>query len=151
VSYVIGKLPEKYFLYANVGFLAFQSIHLLWLATNYLFPSIFGVTPWAIFEDRNVEVILSIVDFIEVPFLMFNVIYFGLRLLRKKTDKMLIVTTAIVLLQFVHIFWLTDEVIMENGSLPKVFAVFSILIDYLEIQTMYVSIKRIGEIGGRKN
>lgn len=147
MSYIIGKLPEKYFLYANVGFLAFQSIHLFWLATNYLLPTIFGTTPWTIFNERSVEVILAIVDYLEIPLLIFNVIYWGGLLFKRKLSKTYMISFVVVMLQFIHIFWLTDEVIMESGSAWGVLAVFSIAIDYLEIQTMYVSIKRIKEIG----
>ncbi len=44
--------------------------------------------------------------------------------------------------QWLHIFWITDEILLEQGILSPFLAWLAILIDYLELPVIFDTMKR---------
>lgn len=144
----IAKLvPTRYVLYVNLGFLLFQMLHLTWLATNFLLPSFFGTPPVSWFDTREASVFLSLADYIEVPVLIYNIVYIAIVYrIHRIITKNHVTTLIIVMLQFIHIYWLTDEVILENAY-PIYLTMIAVIIDYTELLWFRNTIKELKSSG----
>ena len=112
-----------------------QLIHLYWLAAYVLVPTIlFGhvvvshiVIPSWLFVS---------IDYIEIPALISGIFFYISAGRSKKNILML----ALLGSQIIHMFFLTDQVIIntfsEQPQFPVFFAVTAILIDYLELPVL---------------
>ena len=134
----------------NVGLAAFlfalQLFHLYWLTAHVVAHRILGIF---LFEPSKLfELIIILVDYTEIPTLIgVSLIY--LNNLRKRFDSKSLLYLIFLNLQWLHIFWITDEFVVgrftETGA-GTVFPVWlmwiAILIDYLELPVIYDTARR---------
>lgn len=126
---------------ATVLFLL-QLVHLIWLTCNVVTLRLFGI---AIFPHQF-DWLIAAVDYTEIPALItvslvyINDIFLG-RASKKAWLYLLLLNS-----QWVHLFWITDEVVIENFTgralvpIPLWLAWIAISIDYLELPVMYDTI-----------
>src|SRR5688572_1308049 len=97
-----------------------QIVHLIWM-TTYVIPIQLGSSPlWS-----PPEAPLALADYLELPAIVATSILY----VRTKNWKMLFLVNV----QLFHIFWITDEFVLDRGTLVPVLAWIAILIDYLEL------------------
>ena len=133
----------------NVGIAAFlfvwQLIHLYWLTTHVAFLRLFGLS---LFNLQGIwQYLIIVVDYTEIPALiMTSFIY--IHELTKKFSWKNIWFLVFINSQWLHLFWVTDEFVIQqfiNASvaiLPLWLAWFAIFIDYLELPVIYDTFKK---------
>ncbi len=121
-----------------------QIIHLVWLTSNVVILRLFGVS----FFPHQLDWMVAAVDYTEIPalisvsFLYINDIFLG-KSSKKAWFYLLLLNT-----QWIHLFWITDEIIVQNFTgqalvaIPIWLAWIAIIIDYLELPVMYDTIKK---------
>ncbi len=146
----------------NVQIAAFafglQLVHLLWLTVDVVVPRAFGTAP--LFEHaRAIQFFIVLVDYIEVPSLI-SVSLVYIHDLRKAFSWKAILYLLFLNIQWLHIFWITDEFVVASltGTAPVAltpsFAWVAILIDYLEIPVIIDTFRTVyarGWLGFREN
>jgi hypothetical protein len=106
-----------------------QIVHLIWM-TTYVIPIQLGSSPiWS-----PPEAPLALADYLELPAIVATSILY----IRTKNWKMLFLVNV----QLFHIFWITDEFVLDRGTLVPVLAWIAILIDYLELPVIVDTIRR---------
>lgn len=152
---MISKLLEKFWNWyernylLNVGIAAIlfslQVFHLYWLATDVIAFKIFGQS---FFNPTPIlKLIIALVDYTEIPALITTSLVY-LNDLRKQFKFKETLYLSFLLIQFLHIFWITDEVIVQQFtgtspvSFPAWLAWVAILIDYLELPVIFETIKK---------
>ena len=126
------------------GLFALQLVHLVWLTAEPLWLKLFGEALFTI--DKPYSWPLYLVDYTEVPALI-SVSLIYLNELRKGLAWQPILFLVLINSQWLHIFWITDEFVVEsNGGdatvLPTWLAYVAILIDYLELPVMVDTVRR---------
>lgn len=133
----------------NLGVAAFlfiwQLIHLYWLTVHVVFLELFNISLLPL--EGIWELLIILVDYTEIPALISTsfVYIFGLT---KKFSWKNILFLFFINSQWLHLFWITDEFIVEQftGSattiLPIWLAWFAIFIDYLELPVIFDTIKK---------
>lgn len=121
-----------------------QIAHLIWLTCNVVLFRLFEVH---IFPPQ-LDWLIALVDYTEIPALIsvslvyINDIFLG-RASKKAWLYLLLLNT-----QWIHILWITDEVVLENFTgqalvaIPAWLAWIAISIDYLELPVMYDTIMK---------
>jgi hypothetical protein len=142
----------------NLGLAAFlfglQIIHLIWLTGDVV---IFRLTGNQIFglTDHHTTGLKSffatailIVDYLEIPAIITTSLVY-INELRKKFQTKAVLYLFFLNSQWLHIFWITDEFVVERFSghatetaLPIWLAWIAILIDYLELPVIFDTTKR---------
>ena len=130
-----------------------QLIHLYWLTVHVVFLNLFNIS--LLHLEEIWEFLIVIVDYTEIPALISTsfVYIFGLT---KKFSWKNILFLILINSQWLHLFWITDEFVIEQftGSsaqiLPIWLAWFAIFIDYLELPIIYDTTKRFFVSLGRK-
>jgi hypothetical protein len=141
----------------NTVFAAFlfsiQLLHLIWLTTSIVLPRLFGVDP--LVGSRLFDTAVAVVDYTEIPAIIAtSLVYirsFGKRPNRKDAFYLFFLN-----IQWLHIFWITDEVVVRsfglsgltNGWNPTA-AWFAIAIDYLELPVIFETLKRAAKVLAR--
>lgn len=106
-----------------------QIVHLIWM-TTYVIPIQLGSSPiWS-----PPEAPLALADYLELPAIIATSVLY----IRTKNWKMLFLVNV----QLFHIFWITDEFVLDRGTLVPVLAWIAILIDYLELPVIVDTIRR---------
>ena len=130
-----------------------QIIHLIWLTSNVVVFRLFGVS----FFPHWLDGLVAIVDYTEIPALIsvslvyVNEIFIG----RANTKTWLYL--FLLNTQWLHLFWITDEVVVANFTgqaavaIPLWLAWIGISIDYLEIPVMWDTIKKTLHVGRNVN
>lgn len=122
-----------------------QLLHLFWLTTHVLADRVLG---YSLFNPNDFyQFLLVIADYFEIPALLSGTLLYFYSLKEGSVKKNI---TYIILInsQWLHLFWLTDEYVIEffkSGSdaiLPVWLAFIAILIDYLELPVIYDTIKK---------
>ena len=143
---LLGWYNNNYELNVTIATLLFslQIFHLVWLTTNVVFFKLFGFS-WF---PESFNWLVAVVDYTEIPALIgVSLVYVNELILGKATKK----TWLYLLLlnsQWLHLFWITDEIVVEGlvGSIPigmpLWLAWIAIFIDYLELPVMIDTIKR---------
>lgn len=135
---------------ANIAIATFlflwQLVHLAWLTLNVVLPQLLG-TP-AVPLNAFWETVIVLVDYTEIPALI-SVSLIYINELRKHFNYKSLLYLAFLNSQWLHIFWITDEFVVERFAgaghatlLPLWLAWVAIFIDYLELPVMYDTIKR---------
>lgn len=119
------KLLERF----SAALFITQLVHLTWM-TTYVIPIQLGNPPWW----SPPEAPLALADYLEIPAIVSATVLY----LRTKNWRMLF----LVNIQLFHIFWITDEFVLERGTLNPVMAWIAIFIDYLELPVIFDTIKR---------
>ena len=132
------------------GLFVLQLVHLYWLTTHVVFHRVFEISLWN--PSPFLEWLLLIVDYTEIPALITTSLVY-INELRKKNNLKSILYLIFLNSQFLHIFWITDEFVVEQFSgrsgtiLPFWLAWVAILIDYLELPVIFETLaKAIKEV-----
>ena len=114
-----------------------QVVHLFWLTTFVVFndPSLTLYIP---------PVLFVVIDYIEIPALVSGIVYYSLSFAsgRSKKDILFI---SLLLVQGVHILWITDAFIYMSFKFNQMtwLAWIAVFIDYLELAVVWDLWKRI--------
>ncbi len=121
-----------------------QLVHLFWLTGNVVLVRLFDLNLF----PHQLDWLLALIDYIEIPTLIsVSLIYINDLMLGKNSVKAwlyLIILNS----QWLHLFWITDEVIIQNFTgqtaivIPAWLAWIAILIDYLELPVMWDTAKK---------
>ena len=126
---------------------SWQLVHLYWLTTTVVIPRLTGIrffNPSPLFEF-----LLIIVDYTEIPALLSATVLY-LHALQKKFSYKPLLFILLVNSQWLHLFWITDEFVLEQFTatsvgLPLWLAWVAIMIDYLELpviaDTIYKAVR----------
>ena len=106
-----------------------QIAHLVWM-TTYVIPLQIGASP--LWEPP--EAPLALADYLELPAIIATSVLY----IRTRNWKMLFLVNV----QLFHIFWITDEFVLDRGTLNPVAAWIAIFIDYLELPVIVDTIRR---------
>lgn len=124
-----------------------QIIHLIWLTVDVVLPRLFGIP--AVFEHLPLaRLLLILVDYTEIPALIsVSLVYVdSFRRTHRSRDLLYL---AFLNVQWLHLFWITDEFVLTTlagttaTSLVPILAWIAILIDYLEIPVMIELLARV--------
>lgn len=132
-----------------LGLFLLQIVHLIWLFGAVVWARTFGVP---LFEFNGLwQALIVLVDYTEIP-AIFSVSLIYINDLRKDWRGKSALYLFLLLIQLLHIFWITDEFVIQmftGGSehmqgmlLPHSIAWIAILIDYLEVPVMIDTSKR---------
>ena len=139
----------KYRIIAPLTALLFllQIVHLYWMTTNIVFFRALGHPFW---DPGNFwNTVIALVDYTETPAIITSSFLYIYQY-RMDKEKMWhsILFLCLINSQWLHLFWITDEVIYEQISgvalvtMPVWLSWIAISIDYLELPVMYDSIKK---------
>lgn len=132
---------------------ALQLAHLYWLTTHVVFLRLFGES----FFNPNslIQSIIILVDYTEIPALITTSLVYINEYRKKKNFKSLLYLFFLNI-QLVHIFWITDEFVLDTFTgtgnqtvLPAWAAWIAILIDYLELPVIFETMKKL--VDGLRN
>lgn len=122
-----------------------QLLHLYWLTTHVVTERLFG---YSLFNPSEFyQFLLIIADYFEIPALIGGTLLY-IHSLKNGSVKKNLIFVLLINSQWLHLFWITDEFVVEQfrgGSviLPLWLAWAAILIDYLELPVIYDTIKNI--------
>lgn len=124
------------------GLFTLQLVHLFWLATHVIWLKLFG---YSLFNPGPLaETVIILVDYTEIPALITTSMVY-LNELRKKVSVKNIWFLFSLWIQLVHMFWITDEFVIEKFTspvgMPLWLAWIAILIDYLELPIIIQTLK----------
>ena len=134
----------------NTVFAAFlfsiQIVHLAWLTTNVVLPRLFNIDP--VIFSGFFDALVAAVDYTEIPALVATSLVYS-RSFKKKANKKDFLYLILLNLQWFHIFWITEEVVLETLYPPGFIinwnvqlAWIAILVDYLEVPVIIETLKR---------
>lgn len=106
-----------------------QIVHLVWMTTYVVPVKIWGIALWS-----PPEAPLAFADYLEIPAIVTTSILY----LRTRDWKMLLLVNV----QLLHIYWITDEIILNRNTLNPILAWTAIMIDYLEIPVIIDTSRR---------
>ncbi|MDP3994058.1 MAG: hypothetical protein U1C57_02415 [Candidatus Doudnabacteria bacterium] len=130
------------------GLFLFQLVHLYWLTTNVVSLRLFEVSYFRLTPFW--ETIIVLVDYTEIP-AIFAISLLYIHELKKQFSWKSIGYLVFINSQWLHLFWITDEFILEQftGQSLIVFPIWllwgAILIDYLELPVIYDTLRRFGQ------
>ncbi len=146
-----GWYERNYTLNVSValGLFLLQIVHLVWLFGAVVWERAFGVM---LFEFTGAwQTLIVVVDYTEIP-AIFSISLVYINELRNGWNGKSALYLFLLLVQLLHIFWITDEFVLEmftGGSehmqgtvLPHWLAWVAILIDYLEVPVMIDTTRR---------
>lgn len=130
--------------YIAAALFTLQLIHLYWLTTDIVMERLIGQS---FFNPGLWQNLILIVDYTEIPALLStSLLYFND--FRKKANFKSLLYLLFINSQYLHIFWITDEFIIEQFSgsssaiLPAWLAWVAIGIDYLELPVIYETLRK---------
>jgi hypothetical protein len=129
------------------GLFILQLFHLYWLFTDVI---LFKLTGQSYFVFPGIwGVLSSVLDYSEIPAIISTSLLY-IHLLRQGFTRKNFFFLLFINIQWLHILWITDEVVVEQFALNfKLFewanavAWAAILIDYLELPVIYDTAKRL--------
>jgi hypothetical protein len=130
-----------------------QVAHLVWLTGQVVVARLTGEALFTLAGTLRWPLVL--VDYTEVPALLgVSLVY--LNELRRRWDWRPVAMLVLLNSQWLHIFWITDEVVASSfeesssSALPRWLAWVAILIDYLEVPVMVDTAWRAIEVVRRE-
>lgn len=123
-----------------------QAFHLYWLFTDVILERLLGRS-FFIFP-RELWPIYVFIDYTEIPAIITTSAVY-LHSLGKRNTVQAWLALAALNIQWLHLFWITDEIVVQNLSgnplvgLPAWLAWIAILIDYLEVPVMIDTVRRL--------
>lgn len=120
--------------------LLLQGFHLYWMATYIVALRLLGKSFFAF--PIQFSWIYALVDYTEIPALISVGLIYVYQIRKKKNIKKSWLYLFFLNIQWIHLFWITDEVVLTNFTgqavvvIPTHVAWFAILIDFLEIPVM---------------
>ncbi len=135
---------------------ALQIFHLYWLFTSVILLRLIGQS-YFVFPE-NLTIVYVIADYLEIPALISTTVIY-IADLRKGPKTKTILYIFILNTQWLHLFWITDAIVVQTLAASSVIAWNSvtawvaILIDYLEVPVIFAMFRKIyderAEIGHR--
>lgn len=123
-----------------------QLVHLYWLTTDVVLLKLTGQSFFK--PSVLLQSLIYIVDYLEIP-AIFTTSLLYLNELRKKFNFKSLWFLIFINSQWLHIFWITDEFVIEHFFnhqpgiiIPLWFAWVAILIDYLELPVIVDTLKK---------
>jgi len=135
----------KFHLRLSVILFSWQIIHLIWLGVYIIIPRLLHTHPPEL--PGALSFLLVVVDYTEIPAIISTSLLY-VNDLRKKCSGKAFWYLIFLNSQWLHLFWITDEVVAQIllertlVAIPVWLAWIAILIDYLETPVMYDTIKR---------
>ncbi len=133
-----------------------QIFHLYWLFTAVILKTLTGES-YFVFPE-NLTIVYVIADYLEIPALI-STTFLYIADLRKGPKTKAILYIFLLNTQWLHLFWITDSIVVQTLSADSVIAWNSaiawvaILIDYLEVPVILEMLRKIyderAEIGHR--
>ncbi len=117
-----------------------QLFHLYWMATYIVALRLMGKSFFAL--PPEFSWVYALVDYTEIPALISVGLIYVNQIRRKKQVKKSWLYLLFLNIQWIHLFWITDEVVLSNFTgqavvaIPPLLAWFAILIDFLELPVM---------------
>ena len=139
------KRNYKINLYITALLFIWQLVHLYWMATDIIGLRLFGHEFWHVGKIGNI--IISLVDYTEIPALILGSIFY-ISELQKEFKWRSIIFLLLLNSQWLHLFWITDEIVLEQftGTVAVVLPIWlswvGIMIDYLELPVIYDTVKK---------
>ncbi len=130
----------------TAGLFALQLVHLAWLSADVVAERLTGrsyveLTPvW--------QFLIILVDYTEIPSLLSTTVFYLYQLQRGRSVVKSVLFLILVNSQWLHLFWITDEFVVEalrgapGAALPVWLAWVAIVIDYLELPVIADTIAR---------
>ena len=143
VNWLLQTLSNFYLRWEGLGLkvtfvlVSLQVLHLFWLTTFVVFndPSYTLYIP---------PIVFVVIDYIEIPALVSGVVFYSISFAARQ-KKMDLVYMSLLLVQGVHILWITDAFIYMSFQFNQMtwLAWFAVGIDYLELAVVFDLYKRI--------
>ena len=143
----VQKIVEFWYRYENLNLkitfvlISLQLLHLYWLTTDVVLQRIYGKS-FFLFPKILLPVFV-VIDYIEIPALASGITFYSLSIYKhQKNSWKNSLFLAMLAVQVVHIFWITDEIVYDAlfetrfVQFPLYVAWIAILIDYLELPVM---------------
>lgn len=123
---------KNYVLNLSVATVLFslQIIHLFWLLAHVIIPKLGGEDIFYHLKFLNWPLIL--VDYTEIPAIITTSLLY-IHEIKEKHNLKSWVFLLFINIQWIHLFWITDEFIIQNFYLTGVLWWTAIAIDYLEL------------------
>ena len=147
MSTAAQKIINFWYRYENLNLkitfilISLQLLHLYWLTTDVVLQRIYGES-FLIFP-RVLLPAFVVIDYIEITALISGITFYSLSIYKHQKDSWKnSLFLAMLAVQVVHIFWITDEVVYDAFfetrlvEFPLYIAWIAILIDYLELPVM---------------
>lgn len=135
----------KFNLYLVTFLFLWQLVHLYWMTMNVVLFRIFGHEFWHVGAFGNL--FISLVDYTEIPAIILTSIFY-IHELSKKFSWKHFIFLIFLNSQWLHLFWITDEIVFAQFSgtalifIPVWLSWIAILIDYLELPVIIDSVKK---------
>lgn len=132
-------------LYVATGLFVWQLVHLYWMTTDVVMFRLFGHEFWQVGTAGNF--IISIVDYTEIPAIILTSVFY-INELQKKFAWKSVIFLVLLNSQWLHLFWITDEVVIAQFTrtapilLPIWLSWLAIMVDYLELPVIYDTLKK---------
>lgn len=143
------KWYEKHLLFNTsvaAGLFLIQLVHLFWLTTNVV---LYKLTGNIYFEFKGIwEVLIILVDYTEIPAIITTTLLY-IHEFKKGKKFRAILYLVLLNSQWIHIFWITDEYVIEQLTgqatlnIASWLAWIAIAIDYLELPVIYDTVKKL--------
>jgi hypothetical protein len=121
--------------------ISLQILHLYWLTADVVLQRIFGQGYLGL--PKELIPLFIVVDYVEIPALVSGITFYLFSIFKGEPNpRKNMIFFALLAIQVVHIFWITDEIVYESlldndlVQFPPYLAWIAILIDYLEIPVM---------------
>lgn len=121
--------------------ISLQILHLYWLTADVVLQRIFGQGYLGL--PKELIPLFIVVDYVEIPALVSGITFYLFSIFKGEPNpRKNMIFFALLAIQVVHIFWITDEIVYESlldndlVKFPPYLAWIAILIDYLEIPVM---------------
>ncbi|MES3031709.1 MAG: hypothetical protein V4699_00490 [Patescibacteria group bacterium] len=125
-----------------------QLVHLYWMTTNIVFFRLFEHPFWD--PSKFWNTVIALVDYTEIPAILSSTIFYIHQYQKDSGMKWRsIIFLLLINSQWIHLFWITDEVIYAQiaGTVAVMMPVWlswvAISIDYLELPVMYDTVKKV--------
>lgn len=129
----------------SAGLFLLQLVHLYWLTAHVVFFRLLG---HSFFDLTGFwEVLIVLVDYTEIPAIILTSILYVNEFREERKPKSLWYLFFLNS-QWLHIFWITDEVVLAQltgaalVAIPVWLAWCAIFIDYLELPVIYDTVKK---------
>lgn len=130
-----------------LGLFVLQLVHLTWLSADVVAARLTGTSYWPLGGLFALAVVA--VDYSEVPALL-SVSLVYVHELRRGLRWRPLLLLALLNSQWLHLFWITDEFVLQalspvprSATLPVWLAWVAIAIDYLELPVMWDTARRL--------
>lgn len=133
---------ENYVLNLTVATALFslQVLHLFWLFAHIILPKLGGPDLFIHFSFLHWPLVL--IDYTEIPAIVTTSVLY-INEIRKKSNIKSWLFLIFLNIQWIHLFWITDEFVVKNFVFSGVAWWTAIAIDYLELPVIIDTISKL--------